>query len=146
MIIKTRNSYIEYGHHGMHALLRMSCIVMFPPTEIPKEIDTSHRSSSQKGWAESERKERLCLWRTEARSQGKFSGCVAQIQAANNAHAEGRPTGDCGCAYWQRIWDRHHPLELRGPKTQICPKISKLKTKFYLYEMPLVASLTRVKW
>ena len=92
MIIKTRNSYIEYGHHGMHALLRMSCIVMFPPTEIPKEIDTSHRSSSQKGWAEAEREERLCLCRTEARSQGKFSGCVAQIQAANNAHAEGRPT------------------------------------------------------
>ena len=49
-----------------------------------------------------EKNEERCL----CPSQGKFSGCVAQIQAA--MPTAGRPTAVTGAgAHWQRIRDRH---------------------------------------
>ena len=84
----------------------------FAVQRMPWDMDTSHRSCSEKRWAE--RGTRPLSER--GASQGKYIGC-----GRGRRHKSMLPTAcgrkaerDCGCcAYWQRIWDRHqHPLEL----------------------------------
>ena len=127
----------EGGHAGIRSWVSVHCAVLrmpieeFQPTEIPWEIDTSHRSSSQKRWTEREReRERgeAPLLSERGASQGKFSGRVAQIQAANGMRKEGRLrlhilAKDLGLGQTPaRAPNREYVI----PSSQTCPKLSKL--------------------
>ena len=105
----------EGGHAGIRSWVHCAVLKMpieeFQPTEIPWEIDTSHRSSSQKRWTEREREreERLRFCRREAPPKGNSAGAWHKSRLPT---ACGRKA-DCGCTYWQRIWDwDRHPPEL----------------------------------